>query len=307
MADSSQTRHAIVNEVTAGVTPATPVWKELRLTGGGMSERSEYVTSDQIRPDRNVADSTLVSRDVDGEFLFEFSYGSFDDLLAYFLCSSWVDDEIVNGVDHKTFSYERTDKFDSTYDYERFTGCMANNLNLSIRARDKITGSFSVIGEKMTVGTGIVAGATYTAPLDTPIFSASNDFGSLLIDGVSAGSVESIELNGVNNINVRPVVGDLHTKGLRKGRFEFSGTMNVYFTSAELRDLQRANGYSDLAMTFGSGADNKYDLLLPKVRLTGFEKTRPGNNEDIMLQLGFTAIYDPDTVGSVQFIRYPEV
>lgn len=306
MAESSQRRHAIVNETTVGVTPATPVWKEIRLTGGGMSERSQYVTSNQIRADRNVADSILVSRDVDGEFQFELSYGSFDDLLEYFMCSGWDDDVLVNGVEHKTFSYECTDKFESGLDFERFTGCMANNFNLNIQARDKITGSFTIMGEQMTVGTAILTGATYTPPSETPIFTASNDVGSLLIDGASAGSVLSIQLNGVNNINVRPVVGNLHTKGLLKGQFIFSGTLNVYFTSADLRDLQRANGFTDIALTIGTGADNKYDILIPKVRLTGYEKSKPGNNEDIMLEVGFTAIYDADTDGAVAFTRYPE-
>jgi hypothetical protein len=306
MADSSQTRHAIVDEVVVGTIPASPVFQELRVTGGGLTEKSGYTSSNEIRRDRNVSDSTLVSRDADGEFAIEFSYGSFDSLIEKFLCSTWDDDVIVNGVEHKTFAYERTDELGATDDFERFVGAMVNTFNLNIQAREQVTGSFGVIAEKMSIGTAPLAGATYLPPLETPVISASNDFGSLLINGVSAGAVQAITLTGTNNIATRPVVGELYSKGLRKGRFEFSGTMTVYFTDTQLRDLQRANNYADISLSLGGDIENKYDIVLPKVRLTGAEKNSPGNNEDIMLEIGFTAVYDATTGGSIEITRTPE-
>ena len=70
MTDSSQTRLAAITEVTYGTTPATPVFKKLRMTGESLSPSIQYVSSNEIRSDRNVADMTRVGQEAGGDINF---------------------------------------------------------------------------------------------------------------------------------------------------------------------------------------------------------------------------------------------
>lgn len=305
MADSSQRRFAMIDEVTPGTTPATPAFQVTRQNAGGMQEQPGYVSSDELRSDRNIADVTLVSRDYAGEIPFELSYGSYDSLIEKFLCSTWASNVIKNGVLHKTFTYEITDELGATDDYERYVGVMVNTMSLNIAARDKITGSFGLMAQGMSIGTAIIAGATYTAADTNPKMSGSADVGALTIGGSPGPKIMSISFTGTNNINLRPVVASLESNGLRKGRFEFTGTLQAYFDAPTLRDLQRANGYSDISIVLGVGVNKKYTILLPKAKLTTAVKNMPGNNEDIMLDVPFTAVYDATELAAIKITRVP--
>lgn len=307
MTDSSQTRHAIIAETNPGVTPTTPAFQVIRVIGGGLTDQQGFSSSDEIRSDRNAPDVTPISLDYSGEFPFEFSYGSFDDLLAYFLCADWSSNVIKNGVLHKTFTYEKTDKIGaSTFDFERFKGCMVNTMNLDVSARSKLTGSFGIIAATADApASSIITGATYVAANTNPIMSGSGDVGALTIAGSAGPKIMSINFQGTNNINVRPVVGSKESNGLRKGQFVFSGSLNAYFDDTTLRDLYKAGNYVDLSIVIGVGANKKYTISLPKTRLLNAPKSLPGNNEDIMLNVEFQAVYDTTELASVKVTRVP--
>lgn len=308
MTDSSLRRHAYIAEVTPGTTPATPVFKKMRVTGGGLTNNDSFVVSEEMRPDRNVPDAILVGRDYAGDFPFEFSYGGFfDDFLEFFLGASWASDVIKNGVTEKTFTYELTDTLTggASFDFERFVRCMVNTMTLNVTARDKVTGSFGIMGTSGSKGVAIIAGATYTDAVNNPIMSGSSDVGALTIGGVAGPKIQSITFNGTNNLDIRAVVGSVESNGLKKGTFQFSGSLNAYFDTAALRDLQIANGYVDISLVLGVGASKKYTISLPKCKLTNAPKNNPGNNEDVMLNVEFTALYDATSLATVNITRVP--
>ena len=92
MVDSSQTRLASIEEVTYGVTPATPTFLEQRFTSEGLNANIENVVSNEIRSDRNVSDLVQVGANAGGNVDFELSYGSFDEWLESLMFSTWASD-----------------------------------------------------------------------------------------------------------------------------------------------------------------------------------------------------------------------
>ncbi len=108
IAETSQTRLAIIKETVYGQTPANPSFRKLRYTGDTLNHNRQNITSNEIRPDRNVADLVQVAGGAEGAVNFELSYGAFDDLIAAALCSAWATDQIKNGVEKPSFSLEKT-------------------------------------------------------------------------------------------------------------------------------------------------------------------------------------------------------
>ena len=81
---------AFIKEATAGTTPATPTLKKIRNTGGnGISNERSVLQSGEIRSDRGISDVRLGQNQPALSIPFEFSYESFDDLIAAAFGNRW--------------------------------------------------------------------------------------------------------------------------------------------------------------------------------------------------------------------------
>src|SRR5690554_4597229 len=98
-ASTNEVRLAMIAETAWGETPTTPTFDTVRLTSESFQPSKETVDSSEIRSDRNLAETMMVGQGAEGSIDFEWSYGTFDDLLAAALFSDWSNDELVNGVD----------------------------------------------------------------------------------------------------------------------------------------------------------------------------------------------------------------
>ncbi|MBX0289723.1 hypothetical protein K3G63_04700 [Hymenobacter sp. HSC-4F20] len=304
MTDSSLTRHAYVMQSAYGAVPANPAFKKLRLTGGGLSEQSGYTTSNEIRSDRQNSDMRLTSREAGGDFPFEMSYESFDDLLAAFMCNNWATDTLKPGTLDKYFAYERTDNMGGgVFDYELFKNCQINTFNLSISPRSLMTGSFGVMASEMQANTAPITGSTYAEPPQTSVFSSAEASGELMINGAVVGYLMALTISGTNNMQGREQLFSPYLDGMRKGKFDFGGELTTYFRTKALRDLQRADGYVDLKLTIGNDTDGTYEFVMSRVKLANTAKNTPGNNEDVMLNTAFTANYDTTDGASLIITR----
>lgn len=79
-----------IAESTPGVTPTTPAWKPLRNTGGIPALTKETLQSEELDGSREITSIRLGGSSASGEFAFELSYGSQDDLIANAMSSDWV-------------------------------------------------------------------------------------------------------------------------------------------------------------------------------------------------------------------------
>jgi hypothetical protein len=86
---SSRSKTGYVAEVTKGTTPATPAIQNMRLTSSQLAYTPTRVTSNEIRPDRMVADQILTKFEGGGNIGFELSFHGQDDMIAGALQGSW--------------------------------------------------------------------------------------------------------------------------------------------------------------------------------------------------------------------------
>jgi len=89
IASADRVRLAYVVESIPGTTPTTPALQIVRLTGESLDVTRENIVSSELRADRNVMDLIQVGGGAGGGMEFELSYGTYDDLLASALQSSW--------------------------------------------------------------------------------------------------------------------------------------------------------------------------------------------------------------------------
>jgi hypothetical protein len=100
MSDANRFALAVVEEVTPGTTPPTPAWEALRITGAPSLEFAPTtVSSEEIRPDRNIPDLILTDAEAGGEVSAELSFGAQDTILEGAMYSAWTERNNRQGAD----------------------------------------------------------------------------------------------------------------------------------------------------------------------------------------------------------------
>lgn len=90
MSDSSRHSLHAVPEVTYGTTPANPAFVAVRHTGTNLALSKSTAISEELRPDRQIADFRHMNRQTGGDIMGELSYGSYDSFLEAVLLGTWA-------------------------------------------------------------------------------------------------------------------------------------------------------------------------------------------------------------------------
>ncbi len=307
-ADSSETRVALIEEDTTwGTTPSTPAFKTMRVTSESLSVETETVTGSELRADRNVAHLINASKATGGSIEMELNHDDVVHLLMESaLQSSFSSDKLINGVAPKSFTMERTFSHTSsgtaTNTFVRHTGMMCDTMGLTMSAGSMITASFGFLGKEATSGSAAITGATYTAASTTPPLSASKDFASLTMSGITSPKISSLSLNTTNNLRRQQGVGVETSVGLGAGRFEVTGSMDFYMENKEVLDDYLAGTATSLAFTIGAASGAKYTFTIPTVKFETVSINAGGNDQDVFVSAGWRGLFNTDvdsgTVGN---------
>ncbi|SFL18583.1 phage tail tube protein [Methylorubrum salsuginis] len=303
-ANGSERRTAYVAETVFGQTPATPSFKLLRITGGGLRTNKGTATIDEIQADRNVRDELMTSQDVTGSYDFELSGDTFDDFIAAALRGAWATNVLKNGVLRPSFTIEETINFGGTNSFSRFAGVMVNTMSLNLPSRQKVTGSFGLMGVQETLDSAIVTGATYAAANTNQPATSSANVGTLTVGGTTTPiRLKSLQLEVNNEMRVRDSVGTLLSAEFGVGRCNVTGTAEMYFEGNDQYAAVLAHGSGAISFTVGVEANKKYTILIPKARFLDGAPNKGGNTDDVMLSLPFRGIFDSTTNASIQITR----
>jgi hypothetical protein len=304
-ADTSQTQLASIVEVTAGTTPATPAFTKVRYTGESLKHTRQNITSNEIRPDRNVSDLIQVGGSAEGSVNFELSYGAFDTWLESFMFAAWNTNVLKNGATAKSFTLEKKFETGSTDHYFRYVGMQANTFSLNIAAQEVVTGSFGFMGMGGSVDDAIIASATYGDAPTNDVINAGTDFASLAITGITSPKITAITLEGTNNLRQKPVVGSVASIGTGAGRFVLNGSVTMYFEDMAGYELFLAGTASDLTFKLGEASSLNYVFVIPNLKFSDADIPTPGNDQDVFITLPFQALYDASDACTMKITRTP--
>lgn len=293
-ADTSQTQFAFVPEATWGTTPSNPSFQKMRITGESLVYDIRNEPSQEIRPDVDISDLIQLGASASGDVQFELSYGSdFDAILEHALRGSFASSRLDAGTARKSLTFEKSFEVGSPDEYFRFTGCRVGQFSLSMPANERITGSLSVMGEGSTVGQSIISGATYTDANTNPVMAAP-DVGSISIGGISGTFfLTQIGFQVSNNLRPRNAVGNLNAVDVGYGLRSVTGSLTAFFDGISRGIYEDFVNGTAVALSWqATDGSNTYAFNLPRVKYQTGRVFAGGNNQDVMAEMEFTALYD---------------
>lgn len=307
MADSSRSYLAYVAETVWGTTPGTPSMILLRTTSMNFRQVTETAESQELRPDRQIPDVIRVGASAQGDFNFELSYGSLDDMIEALLAGTWTADVLTQGVTPRSFTFEQYDTDGAAFDaYSVFRGCRVGQASLNLVPNAIATGSMSVLGAIGAVSDTALDAAPTAAPTNE-VMNAVDNITVLNEGGAPIANVMRLELSFENNLRDQPALSSLSGIGIGYGRFRVSGTLEAYFRNIALYEKYLDFTASSLAFTVEDAAGNSYAVSIPRIKYTEGEKQAGGNDQDIILRLPFTAMLDSGAGHTIQITRTPAV
>ena len=311
MADGSRHSLSYILEAVYGQTPATPALKAIRHTSTTLGLSRETLTSEELRSDRMIPDVRGGAQQVGGDIEFELSYGSFDDILQAVLCGTWAPDGGGVGIDRlkaaavrRSFTLERyfADILSANKPYHRFTGVEFNSLDLSIASNAMVTGTFGTVGQGQSLGTAIIAGATYPAGSTTSVMDSFN--GTLNEGGSTIALITEIQLSLDNGLEPRFVVGSKNTIRPSIARSNVSGSISAYFEDSVLLEKFINETSSSLSFQLLDPEGNKQIWTMPKIKYMGGQPD-VGGEGPVLLSMPFQALLDPVSGTNLYIDRDP--
>ncbi len=304
MADSSRHAAFYIEESTYGETPVDPDFTRFRNTGLTLAVTKNTNTSEELREDRQITCFNHGVKQVAGDVSFELSAENYDDLLAAAVMGSWEDasadpdapvgavshQKLKAGVQRRSFSILRhfSDIAAVGKPYHLFTGVEMNNVSLSIAPDSIITGSFSTIGQDLTLSETEPVNATYSTKSNSCPFNAFT--GTIKEDGVVISVATEITLTLENGLEPRNVVGSDTTLRPSVGRSNLSGQATVFFENHALLEKFLNESHSSLEFSLQRG-NVTYTFILPNIVYTGGQPDTSGTGS-ISLPMPFQALLD---------------
>jgi hypothetical protein len=305
--NSSQTELSYVAEDTWGVTPTSPapVFQAIRMTGESLKITNESVVSDEIRPDRNVPDTILVGGDASGGIDGELSYGTFDDFIESVLFSTWSGspaNSIVNGTTQKSFTLQKKQEGNGLAAvYELYKGMVVDTMTINIAAKEKTTVGFTFVGKGGSISaakTGTVTDAGTTEILD-----GANAFTLSKAWTTPLPKLMNMTINISNGLSGRSVAGSRDLVRVSASRCTITGSASFYFETKAMMDLFLAGTAGEIAVTLGKVTGEKYTITLPNVKITDADHFSPNNDDDVMLNVTWSAHYHDSIDGTIKIDR----
>lgn len=310
MADSNQGSMAFVAETVAGTTPATPVFKNMRITSENLVANFETLVSQELNTTADVGEVRRGGLSVSGDINFELHRdGGFEDFLAAALRGTWATNVLKTGVLRPSFTLERKIINEAAAaQYFRFLGAYINGFSLNITPDEFVTGGFRMTGFGTEAATTIVTGATYTGPIaaSTNPPMSGIDVTSVAVSGATGVDFTSltIDVDNNNRIQRKLAAAGGKARGVGYGRRNITGQITSYFETLT-HYQQFLNNDSPSITAVVSDGTNSYTIVLPRVRITGGEVPNPGVDQDLILTLNYQAVYNTATSCSMQITRAP--
>lgn len=208
-----------------------------------------------------------------------------------------------NGTTPLSFTLEK--EFKDVARFFSFTGMEAAHWTQDLRARAIATTTFSFIGKTGAQAAATIGTGTAIAMGTQEVMNASNNVGSIQENGVSlATALQALAFTVENNLREQSEIGTKNVTGLGSGRCNVTGTVTAYFQDAALYTKFLNHTATSLHFRLIDANGDRYFFTFPLVKFTTDAVDASGNDQDIMEELGWQALYDPITGITIQIDKF---
>lgn len=209
-------------------------------------------------------------------------------------------DYIRNGTEEHYYSIERefTDHSPVTYEYLR--GMEVGTLTFGAESESIMTANATFMGKDAVIqDSSRFSGATTTAAPTGDVLNTSSNVGRIAEAGTVVSGPnypQSVSINFENNLRRRTAIGTLGAVSIGAGEFAVTGSIGTYFGNKTLAQKVINNTATSFDIVVGRADGEKPALLidLPKMKYSAGSPQVPGKNQDVMVDLQFTAFRHPD-------------
>ena len=209
----------------------------------------------------------------------------------------------ANGTSQRSYTVEKSYADESIF--EVTTGATFEGMSLSVPTDGIITGSFSTIGKQAVSGAATVGdGSNGTA--GTAAAMSGVDHVSAVFIGGETITTTGLDFSLVNNLRNRQEIGSAFTTSVGAGSLGITGSVQAYFGAGDpvtVMDLYTAGTDTDIAVLFDDGT-NQVLIDFPRVRLTSGQRVAGGQNQDVVMEIGFEAFKHASTDTTMRYVKW---
>ena len=203
---------------------------------------------------------------------------------------------LTHGTTQTSFSIERELPDVSPAQYFAYKGMTPSKMTMQ-----ESSGALSSIGFDFMGKNAVRAATTSMLPaVITDSFSHeihSGVAGATVViwegGGPLAGTfVKSLKMDFDNSLRVQNGIGTLGAVGIGSGTIKLTGELEVYLADGALYDKFVNNTNSSIVFSSVDVDGNGYIISLPKINFTTLKTNASGKDQDMMLNISFTALRD---------------
>jgi hypothetical protein len=186
--------------------------------------------------------------------------------------------------------------------YENMYYATVNQMSLNIPSDGIINGSFSLMGRDSVTSSTSIDSGTPDPATTTDVMNAIDNVEAVWIENASGAltaqtALTSLSMSVNNNLRSRNTISLLGAESIGTGTMAISGTLQAYYRSIDLyqahenftaKSVATILKDSDSGATYGNA--NYYAFDFPRVKFGSGQRVAGGRNQDIIADLGYTAI-----------------
>ena len=298
---------------TPPAVPASPAFVLARLSGESLNYQPQTATSTELDASGQVRDSVLTGARTTGNVELPVSkHTYFEDAMAAGFRNTWGTGQKGDGATVPTFSALTADELivgsalqlfmlekrfvnpAGGFIYHRVNDAAVASMSINVQPGQEVTSSIAYSGGTLDLVETALAGSTYADPGIKPTFT-SPDVSEITIAGVT-GALCFSNLSMEFNSNVRGIecIGTLGFKEQVLGRFEATITGTAYFASNDLLDYLVAQTEFACTVQLEDALGDYYEFFYPRCKMTSGSANAGGTGQDVLVNVGIQALYNPN-------------
>lgn len=298
-ATSANTKIGLIKEVTFGTTPPTPELTAQRFATASFGVTKAELLDNSITGSRDYSYVNTGNSAIQGSIGGPLAHDNYDTLMESLMFGSFITNTLKNGSTRVSLTVEVGNP--DVPSYRQYAGCIVNSMTVNAPVDGNAEISFELNGLTETVGVATIdTNGTYT---DQAVRQPFTHCGGLISEGGSPiAYVNGVQFTATNNLSPQYYWGTCATGDLNTGRFDVTGTLDVFFASNDMYNKFKNSTYSSLSFTLTDSSAKTLTFNLPKIMYTGADMPVSGDGP-IVISMPFRAVKDQTANATVVITR----
>lgn len=209
---------------------------------------------------------------------------------------------LTHGVTKKSFTLEKA--FTDVSQIFVHRGMMVSKLQLSLKGKAAITGSFDFLGRDGFRANATTLPGVIAASQSHPVMSSVTGVSNVRMAGQDVNTLyntylKELSLDFDNSLEGQDALGELGNVGVRLGTIALSGSFQAYLNDGALYDDFIASVTQSLSFLMTDTLGQGYAITITNMDMSSVNVVAGKKDESVMLEINWTALEDPASGKSI--------